>query len=66
MEQLIVYAALFCLEYGVKPSEIDMEFRIYQSDSVLCHNATVEDVFPVMDRIITFDRIINRMKEQEE
>ncbi len=65
MEQLMIYAALFCLEYGVKPSEIGMELRIYQNDEVLCHNATVEDILPIMDRIITFDKIINRMKEQE-
>lgn len=65
MEQLMVYAALFCLEYGVKPSEIDMELRIYQNDQVLCHNASVEDVFPIMDRIVTFDKIINNMKERE-
>lgn len=66
MEQLMIYAALFCLEYGIKPSEIGMELRIYQNDEVLCHNATVEDIFPIMDRIITFDKIINRMREQEE
>ena len=65
MEQLMIYAALFCLEYGIKPSEIGMELRIYQNDEVLCHNATVEDIFPIMDRIITFDKIINRMREQE-
>ena len=64
-EQLMIYAALFCLEYGIKPSEIGMELRIYQNDKVLCHNATVEDIFPIMDRIITFDKIINRMREQE-
>jgi len=66
MEQLMIYAALFCLEYHVKPSEIEMELRIYQSDAVLCHNPTVEDIVPIMDRIITFDRIIDKMKEQED
>lgn len=65
MEQLMVYAALFCLEYDIKPSEIGMELRIYQNDAVLCHNATVEDIFPIMDRIKTFDKVINHMKEQE-
>lgn len=65
MEQLMIYAALFCLEYGMKPSEIDMELRIYQNDQVLCHNATVEDIFPIMDRIVTFDKVINNMKERE-
>ena len=65
MEQLMIYAALFCLEYGHKPSEIEMELRIYQNDAVLCHNATVEDVLPIMDRIVTFDRLINNIKQQE-
>ena len=66
MEQLLIYAALFCLEYGVKPSEIGTELRIYQNDEILCHNATVEDILPVMDRIVTADKINNRMKEQGE
>lgn len=65
IEQLMIYAALFCLEYDTKPSEIDMELRIYQSDQVLVHNATVEDILPIMDRIVTFDRILNNLKEQE-
>ena len=34
MEQLLIYAALFCLEYKVKPSEIQFELRIYQNDEM--------------------------------
>ena len=66
MEQLEIYAALFCLEYKIKPGDIDMELRIYQSDEILYHKPTVEDIVPVMDKIITFDKIINRIKEQED
>ena len=66
MEQLDVYAALFCLEYKVKPADIRMELRLYQSDDILVGNPTVEDIAPIMDKIITFDRIINKIKEQEE
>ena len=29
MEQLEVYAALFCLEYKIKPADIRMELRLY-------------------------------------
>ncbi len=65
MEQLMVYAALFCLEYDYKPNDIQMELRIYQCDEVLVHNPTIEDIFPIMDRIVTFDKIINGMKERE-
>lgn len=66
MEQLMVYAALFCLEYDYHPNEIQTELRIYQSDTVLYHKPTIEDILPIMDRIVTFDRIINSMKEEEE
>ena len=40
MEQLEVYAALFCLEYKIKPADIDMELRIYQNDEILYHKPT--------------------------
>ncbi len=30
MDQLMVYTALFCLEYGEKPASLDYELRIYQ------------------------------------
>lgn len=66
MEQLMVYAALFCLEYRTKPSDIEMELRIYQFDEVLCFNPTIEDIAPVMDKIVTFDKLINRIKSEEE
>lgn len=66
MEQLEIYAALFCLEYDVRPSDIEMELRIYQNDEVLYHNPTAEDICPIMDKIITFDKIISDIKEREE
>lgn len=65
MEQLIVYAALFCLEYNMKPSDIEMELRIYQNDDVIGFVPSAEDIVPVMDKIITFDKIIDDIKSQE-
>ena len=65
MEQLIVYAALFCLEYGVKPGEIDYELRLYQSNEIIVSNPTAEDIAPVMDKIVTFDRIIDEIRREE-
>ena len=58
MEQLEVYAALFCLEYKVKPGDIDMELRIYQNDEILYHNPTAEDILPIIDKIIQLDKIL--------
>lgn len=65
MEQLQIYAALFCLEYKIKPSDIDIELRIYQHDEILYHNPTAEDIVPIMDKIIMSDKIIEKIKEQE-
>lgn len=66
MEQLEIYAALFCLEYNKKPSDIDVELRIYQNNEIIVHNPTVEDILPIMDKIITFDKIIDKMKIEGE
>lgn len=61
-EQLMVYAALFCLEYDMKPADIDMELRIYQSNDILFMNPNSEDIVPIMDRIITADKIISNIQ----
>lgn len=65
MEQLMIYAALFCLEYKIKPSEIGMELRIYQLDKILYSEPTAEDIVPIIDKIITFDKIITNIKLEE-
>lgn len=66
MEQLFVYAALFCLEYRVKPSTIDMELRIYQSDDILIHSPCADEIEPIMDKIVAFDKVISKIRSEEE
>ena len=63
MEQLIVYAALFCLEYDVDPFKIEIELRIYQSDNMIIENPDPNDVRIVMDKIVFFDKRLNMMQE---
>ena len=65
MEQLEVYAALFCLEYKAKPGDLEMELRIYQNDDILVHKPTSEDILPIMDKIVTFDKVINKIRSEE-
>lgn len=64
MEQLLVYAALFCLEYDVRPGDIEMELRIYQNDGVDILNPTAEDVGPIMDKIIHLDKLLKKFDEE--
>ena len=66
MEQLEIYTALFCLEYGIKPRDLKfIELRIYQNDDILCHNPTVEDIVPIIDRIIHLNKIIEKRNREE-
>jgi len=58
MDQLLVYAALFCLEYKIKPGDIKIECRIYQNDDILVANPTAEDILPIMDKIVHLDNIL--------
>ena len=64
MEQLMVYAALFCLEYRMKPGEIDIELRIYQNDEVLYHKPTADELGPIMDKIIHLNKLLETMEEE--
>lgn len=74
MEQLMIYAGYFCLEYGFKPRDIDIELRIYQNDEVLVHNAFnefKEDITgydmieEIIKKIIAYDKIIDELKGTE-
>lgn len=63
IEQLEVYAAYFCLEYKVKPGDIDMELRVYKQDQVFVHTPTAEDILPIMDKIVHFNKLFERIEE---
>lgn len=65
IEQLEIYAALFCLEYNHKPGNIDFELRIYQSGEIIYSKPTADKILPIMDKIITADKIVNKIKTEE-
>ena len=62
MEQLEIYAALFCLEYKIKPGDIKIELRIYQNDEILVHEPTAEDILPIMDKIVHVDNMLEKIE----
>lgn len=63
MEQLMIYAALFCLEYKYKPGEIEIELRIYQNDMIIEHKPEADEIAPIMDTIIHHDRMLADLNE---
>jgi hypothetical protein len=62
VHQLEVYAALFCLEYGFKPTELEIELRIYQSDEVRTYEGDPDVITHIMDKIKTFDQRIRELR----
>lgn len=65
IEQLEVYAALFCLEYKVKPSTITIELRVYKKDDVVCHQPEPEDIVEIMDKIVHLDKLLERIESED-
>ena len=66
VEQLLVYVALFCLEYKVKPAEIGIELRIYQNDEIFVHNPAPEDITDIMNKIVHLNKLIEKANYEEE
>ena len=61
-----VYAAFFCLEYRLKPFDLKgIELRIYQNDEVFEFEGDPVTIALIMDKIITFDKLANRIREEE-
>lgn len=67
-KQTLIYAALFCLEYGfemgITPFDITTELRIYQENEVRQYLADPEDLVYIMEKIKTFDRRIRELREE--
>ena len=63
--QLEVYSALFCLEYMIKPAEINYELRIYKDDEIFVHIPEPATIIDIMGKIISSDKIIESIKKEE-
>lgn len=64
LEQLKIYAALFCLEYKHRPAEIEIQLRVYKTDEVACLEAEADEIAHIMDRIISLDKLLQKFNEE--
>ena len=64
MDQLYIYVALFCLEYNIKPGEIEIETRLYHANEILIDNPTAEDILPIMDLIVMNDKFLSKIRAE--
>lgn len=65
IEQLMIYDALFCLEYGVDPREINHELRIYQNNDVNVVNPETDDIIFIMEKAKALDKVIKDYQEDQ-
>lgn len=65
MEQLLIYMALFCLSYKYQPYDIKAELRIYQGGEILYFKPELEDVVPIVDQIVTGNKLITELRAEE-
>jgi hypothetical protein len=65
MQQLKIYAALFCFEYEFPPDTIDIVLRIYQNNAIEELIIDPADLYMVMDRIKTQAKLIQYLREEE-
>ena len=60
IEQLIIYAALFCLQYKKNPSDFDICLSFYHRGEIVEVETTANDIQETMDKIVAFDDVISR------
>lgn len=65
MEQLRIYAALFCLEYKVEPKTIDVVLRIYQNNQIVEEIPDPEQIKDIMTKIHDFDKVLEQIRKEE-
>ena len=65
MDQLLIYAALFFLEYDIDPHKTDVELRLYQNDDFLIAHPGIDDIIPVMDKIVSSNKVLEQLREDE-
>lgn len=63
-KQLLIYAALYCLEYGKDPTKLLIELRLYQYDTASIYIPVPEEIREIMDLIVEFDDIIEDIKRR--
>ena len=65
VEQLEIYAALFCLEYKIDPHDIKIELRVYKNDEPLKHIPDPDNIVEIMDRIEYLDGLLEQLELEE-
>lgn len=64
MDQLLIYAGLFFLEYRIRPEDVYVELRIYQGDEMEVLVPELRDISFVMNHIVHCDQVLEDRREE--
>lgn len=65
MDQLLVYAALFFLEYKASPETTSTVLRIYQASDILEDRPEPERIRAAMNQIVELDKKVKKWKAED-
>lgn len=64
--QLLIYAAIFCLEYEFRPHDIEYDLRVYQNNEIRQIEVDPHMILQIMNTIRSFDAQLNELREEAE
>ena len=66
IEQLLIYAAYFCFDRNINPSDLTgIELRIYQNSEIIYYEPTVDEIQNIMNKCIVCNNVINNFRKSE-
>lgn len=65
VDQLLVYVAIFCMQYEVDINDIELDLRIYQNDMIQTFEVDPTDILQIMQTIRDHDKTINEVRMED-
>ena len=62
IEQVFIYAALYCYEYKLKPLNTNFEARIYQNGEIFIEQPSGEDINEILINIVHKDEVAKKFE----
>lgn len=62
IEQVFIYAALYCLQFKLDPLKTNFETRIYQNDEIYIEQPLGEDIADIMQNITHKNKVLTKFE----
>jgi len=66
IDQLLIYAAYYCLDQNVKPRDLSgIELRIYQNSEIIHHEPRPEEIEEIIAKCVICNDVVNKFRKSE-